>query len=102
MYAFYDKKSDLYDTPFFAQDDLHAERHFQIVTQKQGTMLNTFITDFEVYLIGTFNKTTATITTETKPKLIISGNQLIQKLVKTENNQKQLFNNQDLSSENKN
>ena len=55
MYAFYDTKSERYDTPFFCQNDLFAQRHYKMVTDRTDTMLNTFQTDFDLVRLGFVN-----------------------------------------------
>lgn len=55
MYAFYDTKSKSYDTPFFCKNDLFAKRHYKMITEKEGTLINNFIEDFELHRIGYFD-----------------------------------------------
>lgn len=55
MYAFYDTKSNRYDTPFFCQNDLFAGRHYKMVVDRHDTMINTFKRDFEVHRLGFFD-----------------------------------------------
>ena len=55
MYAFYDTKSERYDTPFFCQNDLFAQRHYKMVTDRSETMLNTFQGDFDLNRLGFVN-----------------------------------------------
>lgn len=91
MYAFFDKESEMYDTPFFTLDELNAKRHFQLVTQKPGTMLNTFITSFELYYLGEFDKGKGIMKLEERPALVMTGNQLVQQLHSQRKQQPELF-----------
>lgn len=61
MYAFYDLKSKRYDTPFFAQSDLFAGRHYKMVVEKPGTMINQFRDDFDLHRIGFYDLEDGTI-----------------------------------------
>lgn len=53
-YSFYDVKNEMYDTPFFANNDLFAKRHYYLVSAKIGSMMNTFCEDFKLVRIGKF------------------------------------------------
>lgn len=53
-YSFYDKKAQRYDTPFYAQNDLFAKRHFIMARDREGTMLNKFQSEFELHRFGYF------------------------------------------------
>ena len=74
MYSFYDTKSDRYDTPFFCQNDLFAGRHYKMIVDKEGTMINKFKRDFDVHRIGFFHINTGTIDMHTD--VIIEGKKL--------------------------
>jgi hypothetical protein len=55
LYSVYDKKGDRYDTPFFALNDLHAERRFVAGMQDNKTVFAQFKNDFELHCVGEFN-----------------------------------------------
>lgn len=55
IYAVYDKISKIYDTPFFARDDVFARRRFIMWTQEEHSMLHDFKPDFELHRLGSFN-----------------------------------------------
>lgn len=69
IYAFYDKKADRFDVPFFAHDDLSAKRHFYIVSEGNDVIKN-FLTDFDLYRIGIYDHDG---TMEMEKKLIQEG-----------------------------
>lgn len=71
MYAFYDTKAGRYDTPFFCQNDLFAGRHYKMVVEKEGTMINKFKREFDVHRIGFYHLLQGAFT-ET-PEVIIEG-----------------------------
>lgn len=76
-YSFYDVQSQMYDTPFHAESDLHAKRHFYIVANKPNTQIHTFTSSFELYLIGTFNTKTGIYIPAEKPLMVINGREII-------------------------
>lgn len=51
MYAFWDKTSRVYDTPFFCQSDVFADRHYRIVLSREG-LIAQFKEDFDLYKLG--------------------------------------------------
>lgn len=58
MYAVRDLKSNLYDVPFFAHNDLFATRRFIIDCRGErakDSIIGTFKEDFELNLIGEFD-----------------------------------------------
>ena len=56
VYAVYDLKGKLFDIPFFAASNLFAERKFIMDMRTEKTMLKAFPGDFDLYLIGTYDK----------------------------------------------
>lgn len=57
-YAFYDNKSNQYDTPFYCKMDLHARRHYQMVANDQKSIIHSFPEDFDLVRLGYFNSNT--------------------------------------------
>lgn len=55
-YAFFDSESEVFDTPFFCHNDLHAKRHFHIVVKKDGSIIHEYKDNFDLYRLGYFNK----------------------------------------------
>lgn len=48
VYAVFDKVADNYDIPFFAKDDLFAQRKFIMDARNDQTVLASFLEDFEL------------------------------------------------------
>lgn len=61
LYAYYDKKSDFYDVPFPTRDEVAAKRKLEMDIGKEGSLLNQFSEDFQLYRVGTFNMKTGEI-----------------------------------------
>jgi len=74
IYAVYDIKGDRYDTPFFALDDLNAERKFVFNFDNNDTIFSKFKNDFKLMSIGSFNVIDGQIITE--KRTIIEGLQI--------------------------
>lgn len=57
IYAYYDKKSDKYDIPFFAKDDIQAMRKFKLdtIANEGQTIIGQFKDDFKLYCIGLYD-----------------------------------------------
>lgn len=71
-YAMYDTKAKRYDTPFFAFDDVQAQRRFIMAINNPETVISQFKSSFELQKIGTFNVITGEITFE--KDIILNGN----------------------------
>lgn len=80
MYSIYDKKSRRFDTPFFANDDVNAIRHFTMLVNDKKSMLSEFKDDFQVHSLLQFDIITGEIKTFNK-EIIVEGNQIIGKEV---------------------
>ncbi len=59
IFAIWDKKSEKYDTPFFAYNDIFAKRRFLIMQSEKKSPLAMWPEDFELHRIGNFNITDA-------------------------------------------
>lgn len=57
-YSIYDSRARQYDTPFFAQSDLFAGRHFDMIKNQEG-LVKQYPDDFELHRIGYFNSKNA-------------------------------------------
>ena len=57
IYAYYDKKSDKYDIPFFAKDDIQAMRKFKLdtIANDGQSIIGQFKDDFRLYRIGMYD-----------------------------------------------
>lgn len=74
IYAIFDKKSERYDTPFFAVSDIFAERRFNLMINDQGTFINLYKDEFVLERVGTFNVISGSV--EDMDKVIIEGKQI--------------------------
>lgn len=77
IYAYYDTKALRFDIPFFAQNDLGAKRQYELQTSQDGTILNKFKQDFDLYRLGWYDQTTAKI--EDDFEEIVVGKNLFKK-----------------------
>ena len=82
VYAVYDKKANKYDIPFFAASDLFARRRFLLMANDQGTILNQFLKDFDLHLVGSFDVHSGICTN--MEKTVVEGLQIIQQIKKNE------------------
>lgn len=57
IYAYIDKKSEAYDIPFFAKNDINAVRKFKldVMANDSNSVLGRFVEDFRLIKIGKFN-----------------------------------------------
>ena len=57
VYAYYDKKSEKFDIPFFAKDDVNAKRKFHLdVTANGGqSVIGQFKKEFILYKLCTYD-----------------------------------------------
>ena len=76
IYAIYDAKSDSFDTPFFAANDLFAERRFNLMLRENNSMMNIYKDEFTLYSIAKFIIATGEIVVESR-KEIVSGKSII-------------------------
>lgn len=83
LYSIFDKKANIYNTPFPAPTDVHAARTFsmQVNNANDHNMLNFAPEDFSLYCIGTFNDHTGEIAAQT-PEMLIEAEKLIKKETK--------------------
>jgi hypothetical protein len=77
MYSVFDKKSDRWDTPFFAYDDIAAKRHFIMMVRKEGSMINNFASEFDLYHVCSYDVETGEVE-NVHPRLaiLLSGNEV--------------------------
>jgi len=89
MYSFYDKKAKRFDTPVFVYDEVGAKRHFIMSINREGTLMNSFKDDYELYLIGSFNINNGDFYYEEKsnklPILVMRGTDVAKAIRETEN-----------------
>lgn len=77
VYSFFDKKAMAFDTPFHCLDNLHAKRHFIMTSRQKKTIIGSFLSDFELYLIGEVDLKKGLMIPEERPVLIMTGNEVI-------------------------
>ena len=64
IYAIYDKKSEKFDTPFFAHSDVFAKRRYILMTEEDRSPLAMWPEDFALFKVGRFNIDSATVIEE--------------------------------------
>ncbi len=55
IYAIWDKKSQRYDTPFFAMNDIFAKRRFILMSDEKGSPITRWQGDFELHKVSRWN-----------------------------------------------
>ena len=71
IYAIYDKKSEAYDTPFFAHNEIFAKRRYILMAEEDRSPLRMWPNDFELHRVGRFNIKTACVIEENQ--LVLEG-----------------------------
>lgn len=66
IYAIFDKKSEKYDTPYFAYSDLFAKRRFMLMLDEEKSPLAKWPGDFQLEKVGEFDIDTGMVTNESK------------------------------------
>lgn len=74
IFAIFDKKSERYDTPFFAVSDIFAERRFNLMINEQGSFMNMYKDEFVLEKVGEFHIISGIV--ESVNKVIIEGKQI--------------------------
>jgi hypothetical protein len=69
-YAVYDRKAEIYSTPFLEVTDGTAIRAIQEALKDAGHPFGKHPGDYSLHRLGTFEDTTADITVEEKKKII--------------------------------
>lgn len=77
LYSIYDLKAQRYDTPFFCKDDINAKRHFIMMADQNGSMVNTFLKEFELRLLCEFDVLLGVITVYENIKTVLEGKQIL-------------------------
>lgn len=78
FYSIFDRKANIYNTPFHAPTDVHAMRTFAMQANyaDEANMLNFAPEDFTLYRIGTFDDHKGLLISET-PQLLVEATKLI-------------------------
>lgn len=75
MFALYDKKAEMYDTPLFFLKQIQAERWFyQLAQSREGRFLH-FKNDMELHKITKFNVNNGKIFDD-KVEVVLQGSQI--------------------------
>lgn len=74
IFAIYDKKSEKFDTPFFAFSELFAKRRFLLMMDEDGP-LKKWPEDFELKKVGEFNTNTGDVIED--QKLVIEAKSVV-------------------------
>lgn len=74
IYAIRDKKSERFDTPFFAVSDLFAKRRYLLMVDEEGSVLAKWTDEFELHKLGTISVLSGEI--EIEKKVVMFGNEI--------------------------
>lgn len=81
MCAYFDKKSENYDIPFFAKNEIQAKRKFYLdCTVGKNMIIGGFTSDFDLYKVGVFSLKTGMV--NPLSIMIISGEKMKESLPK--------------------
>ncbi len=69
IFTVYDEKTEAYLSPFFAMTAGEAERKFSDAVNDPSSMFNKHAADFTLFMIGTFDDSTALIVIDTPNNL---------------------------------
>ena len=58
VYAIFDKKQEMFDSPFFATTEFNAKRRFIMMIDEKGSVLNRWHQDYTLYILGNFSQNT--------------------------------------------
>lgn len=84
MYALYDSKAEVYDTPVFMLNEVTAKRWFYSLVQKREGRFEYFSEDMELHKITKFNVLNGKLYDD-KVKVIMTGKQIGKEKGKDEN-----------------
>lgn len=78
FYSVFDRKANIYNTPFHCPTDVHAMRTFSMQVNDANTanMLNFAPEDFQLYRVGRFDDHTGNLISET-PQMLVEASKLI-------------------------
>jgi hypothetical protein len=74
IYTYLDREAHAYDIPFHTFSDLNAVRKFKIDADKEGSIINKFTQEFDLYKLGTFDMHTGKHTI--KMELLLEGTKI--------------------------
>lgn len=79
MYTIFDHKGGRFDTPFFAYNDVMAERRFVMGLKDKNTVMGNFPTHFSLVKLGEFDVLTGNFMPYSEPfgdRCILEGGQV--------------------------
>ena len=76
VFSIYDEKALTYGLPFFCPTEGIAKRMFNSLVNDPASNVNKYPGDFKLYLIGSFNETTAELESTT-PLYLAVGTQYV-------------------------
>jgi hypothetical protein len=80
-YAYYDKKSERYDLPFFCHNDIQAKRKFYIdCSVSNESVLYNFTEDFDLYAVAEFHVEDGVFININPIELVLSGKTMLKQI----------------------
>jgi len=76
MYAIFDNRAQRYDTPFFAFNDIMAERRFLMTVREKTSIFSHFTKDFDLVKLSSFDIETGKISISESQVTILYGSQI--------------------------
>lgn len=77
IYTVFDSAAEAYLQPFFMPTDAMAERAFNLSVNDPKHNFSKSPGDYALYSLGFWDDQSASITEETQPRRIISGNEVV-------------------------
>lgn len=77
IYTVYDKKIQTYMSPSAVPHETVLTRNLTEVANDPASSIAKYPTDFELYLLGTFDQTTGVVTTSKQPQFVMNLSELI-------------------------
>lgn len=78
-FAIYDSKADAYNTPFFMNNHLEAERAFRINVNDPSTTISKAPEDFTLFKVGEYDTETGKITGKETPIALVQAKAVVKK-----------------------
>lgn len=72
MYAIQDIKSELFNNPFYSDNDETAKRTVKMALQSDESPLTLYPEDYRLFKLGTFDNKTGIVTAEKEPKWVLN------------------------------
>lgn len=78
VYAIFDQKQEIFDSPFMATNDINAKRRFILMVDEENSVLARWHQDYDLYRLSQFSTKTGYFDEEV-PKKIFEGKSYIKK-----------------------